>query len=265
MPELPEVETIRLQLAPLVQGRTITDAWAARSPKFSQATAAVGATFGPVRRRGKYLLFDISGGRELVIHLGMTGSLGPGGEDRSHVRAWWRLDDSSTVSFRDIRMFGRIGVISAGDYGAYPTLAALGPEPFDATFTPDSLYEAVNHSMMRVKTQLLQQRVVAGLGNIYTDEALWAAGINPWRRRITRRQADRLHAAVKEALGAGLAHGGTTLRDYRDAGGGEGEHQHHLRCYGRAGLPCEACGRPLIRRVIDGRSSTYCPVCQPSR
>lgn len=197
MPELPEVETIRRQLSPLVVGRTVSYAWAQRSPKFSQATGTVGATFGPIRRRGKYLLFGITGGRELVIHLGMTGNLEPGGEDRPHVRAWWRLDDSTTISFRDVRQFGRVGVVGAGDYVAYPTLASLGPEPFDAGFTPDSLYRAVNDSVMRVKTQLLHQRVVAGLGNIYTDEALWAAGVNPWRRRITRQEAHRLHAAVK--------------------------------------------------------------------
>ena len=113
-----------------------------------------------------------------------------------------------------------------------------------------------------MKTQLLQQRAVAGVGNIYADEALWRAGVDPAARKVTRPQAARLHAAIREVLAAALANGGTTLRDYRTVDGGTGSNQHHLDCYGRAGEPCTRCATTLRRKVLDGRGTTWCPVCQ---
>ncbi|MEO1061133.1 MAG: bifunctional DNA-formamidopyrimidine glycosylase/DNA-(apurinic or apyrimidinic site) lyase [Actinomycetota bacterium] len=263
MPELPEVETIRRGLEPVLSGRRIVDARAFPHPKFTPALDAVGPFVTGVSRRGKYLLVGLDDDRELVVHLGMTGQLRlVDGEPDPYERAAWALDDGSTLGFRDVRRFGRIRVVPSGEYGSIPTLAALGPEPFGDEFTARGLHAALSRSRARLKTQLLSQRPVAGVGNIYADEALWAARLDPGSRRISRPGAERLHAAIVEALRAGVEHGGTTLRDYRTVDDGEGGHQHHLRCYGRAGEPCDRCGELLRRRVIDGRSATSCPGCQ---
>ena len=285
MPELPEVETIRRQLAPLLTGRTITDAWAFESPRFDEAPAAIGSRITGVGRRGKYLLIGLTGGRhdrratgsgpdggggtaaELIVHLGMTGRLSvgaPSEEPDPHLRAYWVVDhdDRASLRFHDIRRFGRLAVVAAGRYDTLPTLAALGPEPDDESFTAEHLREAVNTSRRRVKTQLLSQRPVAGVGNIYADEALWRAGIDPRARRLTRAGAERLRDAVREVIAEGIDHGGTTLRDYRDATGATGNHQSSLDCYGRAGEPCPRCATTLRRSVLDGRGTTWCPTCQ---
>jgi formamidopyrimidine-DNA glycosylase len=283
MPELPEVETIRRQLAPGLLGREVVGAWAFPSPKFDEAPAAIGATVTGLRRRGKYLLADLErDGRaeELIVHLGMTGRLAidggavpgdidggavPGdshGGDEPHLRAAWLLDDGRRLSFTDVRRFGRVAVVEAGDHDRLPTLAALGPEPFDESFTPESLRRAVNGAHRHVKTHLLSQRVVAGVGNIYADESLWRSGVHPCARRLTRTRAAALRDAVRATLAEGIAHGGTTLRDYRDALGGEGSHQDALDCYGRAGEPCSRCGVLLRHTVVDARSTTFCPSCQ---
>ncbi|MCU1454453.1 MAG: mutM [Acidimicrobiales bacterium] len=265
MPELPEVETVRLGLVPLVTGRRIVDAGSHPSAKFASAPDAIGPTVTDVTRRGKYLLLELDDARHLVIHLGMTGQLrirGPQHAGDPYVRAWWELDDGSVLELRDVRRFGRVAVVPVDDHRALPTLAGLGPDPFDEAFTPALLWSGLRASRLRVKTQLLQQRVVAGVGNIYADEALWLAQVNPAARTVTRAQAERLHAALREVLAAGIANGGTTLRDYRAVSGASGTNQHFLSCYGRAGEPCLRCGVELRRRVLDGRGTTWCPTCQ---
>ncbi|MCU1351890.1 MAG: mutM [Acidimicrobiales bacterium] len=265
MPELPEVETVRVGLAPLVAGRRIVDAGGHPSGKFAPARDAIGPVITGVGRRGKYLLIALDDGRELVVHLGMTGQLRLRGAEHAgdpYVRAWWALDDGSVLELRDVRRFGRVAVLPAGDHRSLPTLHALGPEPFDDAFTPERLWSAMRSSPVRVKTRLLNQRVVAGVGNIYADEALWQARVNPAARTLTRPQAARLHAALRTVLAAGIANGGTTLRDYRAVSGAEGRNQHHLACYGRAGEPCARCGTTLRRRVLDARGTTWCPTCQ---
>ncbi|MGB3411976.1 MAG: bifunctional DNA-formamidopyrimidine glycosylase/DNA-(apurinic or apyrimidinic site) lyase [Microthrixaceae bacterium] len=289
MPELPEVETIRRQLEPRLVGATITDSWTFGTPKFSDAPLALGSSINSVRRLGKYLLMGLTsatGGeagaepveegseasgpteRELIVHLGMTGRLavidssagGPTGF--SHIRASWELTGDRTLVFDDVRRFGRIAVVEFGDYRSLPTLFALGPEPFGDSFTPESLREAINGSRRAIKTQLLSQRVVAGVGNIYADEALWLAGVHPRSQRLTWAQAVLLRDEIRNVLRSGIDDGGTTLRNYRDADGGSGSHQERLLCYGRAGQDCRRCGSILRRIVVDARSTTYCPVCQ---
>ena len=280
VPELPEVETIRRQLEPRLVGRSVTEAWAFPSPKFDQAPGATGRRVVDVRRRGKYLLVGLaprtgSGGAgstsELVVHLGMTGRLAveDGRSDAStaverhpHLRAWWSLDDEHVLTFHDTRRFGRIAVVGAGRYDGLPTLAALGPEPDDDDFTGEHLRRSVNAGRRRVKTALLSQRPVAGVGNIYADEALWRAGVDPRSRRLTKAGAARLRDAVREVLQEGIDHGGTTLRDYVDADGAAGTNQHRLDCYGRAGQDCHRCGSTLRGAVLDARSTTWCPTCQ---
>jgi formamidopyrimidine-DNA glycosylase len=271
VPELPEVETIRRQLAPVLLGRRIEAAGGHASPKFATASEATGATVAGVRRRGKYLLVDLDHERELVIHLGMTGRirLRSGGSGATvgssadpYLRAWWQLEGDEVLELADIRRFGRVAVVAQGDYASLPTLAALGPEPLTPDFTPDGFYDSLHRSGVRLKTQLLNQRVVAGVGNIYADEALWAGGIDPATRRLSRRRAAALHDALRDVLARGIANGGTTLRDYRTFSGATGRNQHELRCYGRAGQECRRCGTQLRRRLIDGRSTTSCPSCQ---
>ena len=264
VPELPEVETVRRGLEPLVSGRRIVDAGGHPSPKFRAAAEAIGATAVAVERRGKYLLLPLDDGRRLVIHLGMTGQLRLRPDHLPvdpYIRAWWQLDDSRTLELRDVRRFGRVAVVD-DDLTGLPTLAALGPEPFDPAFTPASLWTSIRASSARVKTQLLNQRVVAGVGNIYADEALWRAQVDPSARRLSRPAAERLHPAIVDVLLEGIEHGGTTLRDYRTVDGGSGENQHRLDCYGRAGEPCRRCGTVLRRTVVDARGTTSCPRCQ---
>lgn len=265
MPELPEVETIRRQLAPRLQSRRIQGAHSHESEKFTPAKETVGTTIQALSRKGKYLITALDDGRELIIHLGMTGSLAiaPDTPADPYIRAWWQLDGNEFLAYRDIRRFGRIRCVSAGQYDTIPTLAAQGPDALSADFTPEGFYQALRKSRRRIPTQLLSQKPVAGVGNIYGTEALWVAGIHPAKRRISRSAATSLHAALLEVLKAGLANGGTTLRDYRNADGGEGSHQNALACYGRSGQPCLRCETPLQHRVYDARTLTFCPQCQP--
>ena len=280
MPELPEVETVRRQLEPRLVGAVVAEAWAFPSPKFTDAPAATGARITAVGRRGKYLLVALAGpadqpDRELVVHLGMTGRLsvrptvpaGRGPDERvdlddAYLRARWHLADGRSLDFHDVRRFGRIAVVPTGEYERLATLAALGPEPWDPAFDGPSLRTYVNGRRRYVKTLLLSQRPVAGVGNIYADEALWRAEVHPQARRLTRAQADRLADTVREVLTEGVANGGTTLRDYRDADGAQGANQHHLDCYGRGGEPCNRCGTELRSTVVDARGTTFCPTCQ---
>ncbi len=268
MPELPEVETIRLQLEPQLQDAEIVDGGSHWSAKFTPALEAVGTQINTIRRRGKYLLLGLTSGYELIIHLGMTGRLAlrqphKGQLDHPHLRAWWMLDNGSVLTFHDIRRFGRVYVVQRGNYAASPTLANLGPEPWDPTFTARSLFEFVKKSNRHLKTLLLSQRPVAGLGNIYADEALWLAKINPATRTLSLKRAQRLVDGIQTSLASGLSHGGTTIGDYVDTLGQKGKNQHELHCYGRAGEPCERCSNVLARNLLDARSTTWCRTCQP--
>ena len=266
MPELPEVETVRRQIEPLVVGRRITEAWGHPSAKFAAAPEASGATIASVGRRGKYLLLGLDDARELIVHLGMTGQLRlrPAEVD-PYVRAWWPLDDGAILELRDVRRFGRIGVVPVGEYVSLPTLAAQGPEPWDRRLDDGGLWRNLRRSKMRIKTQLLSQRPMAGVGNIYADEGLWRAGIHPARRSITKREAEGLLGGLRQVLEQGIANGGTTLRDYRTPHGDVGRHQFELECYGRAGEPCGRCGDELRRSLVDARGTTHCPQCQRRR
>jgi formamidopyrimidine-DNA glycosylase len=271
LPELPEVETIRRQLEPLVTGRWVFEAGSHPSAKFTPARELVGASFTGLGRRGKYLLFGLDDGRELVAHLGMTGGFAvdeslPNPPD-PHLRAWWRLGadptrPAGTLLFNDVRRFGRLRVVSAGDYSSIPTLAAAGPEPFDPDFDGIRFWKRLRSSRRMLKTKLLSQRPIAGVGNIYADEALWLAAINPRVTRIGPDRSSDLLVALRHVLQQGIDNGGTTLRDYRTVEGTPGGNQLRLQVYGRAGQPCARCGNRLRSDVLDGRSTTWCPRCQ---
>jgi formamidopyrimidine-DNA glycosylase len=263
MPELPEVETIRRELEPLVLGRTLGEAWAFPHPKFVAALDAVGGTVTVVGRRGKYLLLGLHDDRELVVHLGMTGSLSVRPLERvddPYMRAWWSIGADEALAFRDVRRFGRLAVASGGAYAG--TLAVQGPDALDPTVTSDDLWRSLRASKRAIKTQLLSQRPLAGVGNIYADEALWRARVDPRARTITRAKAAALLEALREVLSSSLDNGGTTLRDYRTVTGESGRNQEQLACYGRYGEPCLRCATILRRTVLDGRTTTWCPTCQ---
>lgn len=260
MPELPEVESVRLDLLRIV-GWEITRAWADSALKYQSAAGAIGRITG-VLRRGKHLGIELEHG-VLAIHLGMTGQVLIDPPEVSHVRAEFILRDSygeeHRLVFRDPRRFGKACLVESFD----AVVAKLGPEPFSPEALP-SLVAALSKTSRPVKAVLLDQTVIAGVGNIYADEALFAAKIRPSTKgsSLSKSRTRALAAAVAAAIERGLANGGTTLRDYRRADGSEGEHQHQLQVYGRSGEPCVVCGTPLVATTVAQRTSTYCSHCQ---
>ena len=266
MPELPEVESVRRQLAPRIVGRRIVEVTATPQARFSSVDLARGRHVEALRRRGKYLLADLDAGLELILHLGMTGSFRVRGEagwtPDPYVRATFWLDDASIVDFRDIRRFGTIAVVDAGAYDGLATLAALGPEPLSDAFDPRQFARALARTEMPVKPWLLSQRPVAGVGNIYADEALWRARINPHSRRVGPQRARALWQAIREVLAEAIEREGTTFRDYQMVNGESGRNADFLVAYGQGGRPCPRCATPLRKVTLAGRGTTYCPRCQ---
>ncbi len=261
MPELPEVESVRRQLAPQLTGRRVVTVWADLQRRFDAVDLLAGRRVEAVTRRGKFLLLTLDAPLEAVLHLGMTGSLRFNVVD-AYARARLALDDGRELVFRDPRRFGRLSVIDRGDYRGIPTLAALGPEPLERGFDPDVFAEALARTRAPVKAALLGQRIVAGVGNIYADEALWRARIHPASRHVGPVRAHRLHATIREVLAAAVEREGTTFRDYQMVNGDSGRYADFLDVYGKAGLPCRRCGRTLRHAVVAQRGTTYCPACQ---
>ena len=274
MPELPEVETVRRQLEPVLVGRRfervrIYDPRLVRPYEPAEVAAELEAErVAAVQRRGKYLIVEFEGGRVLLIHLRMTGSLlrAPDGSlpDDPHRRAVVRLDDGSVVAYRDVRRFGTWLLLEPGE--AEPYLAArVGEEPLDALFTAARLGERLAGRRTTLKAALLDQRTLAGIGNIYADEALWRARLNPLRvaSGLDRNELRRLHRGIRAALKYGLVRQGSTLRDYRLPDGSGGSMQDEFRVYGRRDEPCDRCGTPITRAQVAGRTTWFCPTCQP--
>jgi formamidopyrimidine-DNA glycosylase len=272
MPELPEVETVRRRLEPVLTGRRfdrveITDARLVR-PYEPDAVAAEleGERVASVERRGKYLIVRFETDRVLLIHLRMTGSLRHstnGLDDDPHRRALVTLDDGSDVAYRDVRRFGTWLLLEPGELDAY-LAPRLCEEPLDALFTAARLGRLLESRRAPVKAALLDQRTLAGMGNIYVDEALWRAKIHPLRpaESLDRKELARLHRAVRTSLEHGLARQGSTLRDYRLPDGESGSMQHEFKVYGRDGEPCDRCGTPLVKIRVAGRGTWFCPTCQ---
>ena len=265
MPELPEVESVRKQLDPELRGRKVTEVWFDPLPsiprEFLDLERAEGRTIEHVGRRGKFLIAPLDEGLELIMHLGMTGSFRFDLDD-PYVRAQLWLDDDRTLAFRDVRRFGRMAVVDKGDYAKIPTLAMLGPEPLSDEFDPDTFADVLARTNSPIKPFLLSQRPVAGVGNIYADEALWQAGIHPRSRRVGRSRAHLLHEAIRAVLAASIEREGTTFRDFQMVNGESGRNVDFLHAYGREGLPCSRCGAELRKIVLGGRGTTYCPSCQ---
>jgi len=274
VPELPEVETVRASLEPAVVGRRferveIADPRLTRPLDPDEVAAELGGeVVDSLERRGKYLVFRFRSGRVLLIHLRMTGSLGHHRNgalpDDPHRRAVVRLDDGSDVTYRDVRRFGTWLLLEPGEDAPYLT-ERIGEEPLGRSFTTQALAERFKRRRAPVKAAILDQRAAAGMGNIYADEALWRARIHPLTPAggLTRAEIRRLHRGIKDALRAGIARQGTTLRDYRTPTGARGSMQGELRVYGRTDEPCFRCGTPIAKTRAAGRGTWYCPTCQP--
>jgi formamidopyrimidine-DNA glycosylase len=273
MPELPEVETIRLALEPHVVGRTferveILDPRLVRPfEPLAVAAELEGERVAALERRGKYLIVRFESGRVLLIHLRMTGSLrhAAGGElgDDPYRRAVVRLDDGSDVAYRDVRRFGTWRLLAPEELDDYLG-QRLGREPLERSFTAKRLGGRLANRRAPLKAALLDQRTVAGLGNIYVDEALWRARLHPLREAgsLDDDELQRLTTAIRQSLRAGLARQGASLRDYSTPDGSRGRAQERFRVYGRAGEPCPRCGTPVDKIRAGGRGTWYCPTCQ---
>jgi len=277
MPELPEVETVRRDLEARVLGRTITRcSIAPGAPRLVQLVPPAefcrqltGRSIAGLRRRGKYLIVDLDDGRAWVIHRRMSGNIlyrTPADPPDDYVRAVFSLDDGHELRWTDLRKFGTMWLVE----DATMVIEALGPEPLDAAFTPQVLRDRARRRTAPIKSVLLDQTVLAGMGNLYTDEALHAARIHPLRpaNKLTPSDYERLHAGILAALRMGIegrgSSLGTTLRDHINVDGAPGSSQLTVKAYGREGEPCTACGSIMRRIKVGGRSSVFCPKCQPA-
>jgi formamidopyrimidine-DNA glycosylase len=274
MPELPEVEVIRRGLAPLLVGRRFLAVQVGPKRLRQQSSPrelrrwVQGRRLNNLRRRGKYLRFNLEGGVTLLIHLGMTGRLlvgPPAAPARPHVHLVFQLEGGLDLFFQDTRRFGQVLVYPPGVAPA--PLAQVGAEPFSRKVTPDWLLEQARGRSRPIKNFLLDARVLAGIGNIYACEILMAAGLHPAIPvgRLTREDWDRVLTETRRILKHAIRKGGTTVANYLNSKGEAGLFQLELLAYGRAGQPCPRCGARIIRLVQAGRSTFFCPVCQSDK
>jgi formamidopyrimidine-DNA glycosylase len=284
MPELPEVETVRRGLAPAMEGKRIIRAETRRPdlrfpfpPNFGARVS--GARLIALGRRAKYLIGELSTGEALIMHLGMTGRFTitekkkkgrPGefhhetGGDPTHDHVVFELEGGTTVTFNDPRRFGSMDLWPLGELDSYPSLEGLGPEPISNAFSGAYLREAFKGKKAPVKAALLDQRMVAGLGNIYVSEALFRSGINPEKLAgaIRPDRLERLAEEVRKVIDEAIVAGGSSISDFANTSGELGYFQHRFQVYDREGEPCVVCARPVKRIVQSGRSTFYCGKCQ---
>lgn len=274
MPELPEAETIIRGLEPALVGRTISGTDIVHPDVLRESPSAFsrrvrGREIVGIERRGKNIVIRLSGDGVLAVNLGMTGRLLPsaagGGEPSGtrHPAVRFGLDDGETLVFDDTRRFGTLECLSSEEW--LVRSQRMGPEPLAEAFTCEALWRGLRPSRSPIRSWLLDQRKIAGVGNIYANEALFLAGVHPARRArtLTRKEACALHKGVQVVLQRAIEAGGTTLRDYRDASGARGRYATRLAVYGRDGEPCLGCESDVQRAVFGGRSAFYCPTCQP--
>ena len=282
MPELPEVETVRRGLAPVMEGVVIARADVNRPDlrwpfPAQMAERITGQRVERLRRRSKYVLADLSSGETLLIHLGMSGRMlisgdplgqfvheHPAADKHDHVV--FHMENGARITFNDPRRFGAMDLMETAREAEHKLLAVLGPEPLSNDFHEAILVNALKGRNMPVKSALLDQRIVAGLGNIYVCETLFRAGISPARKagRIAAVRVAAMVPIIRDILGEAIEAGGSSLRDFRQADGELGYFQHSFDVYGREGQPCktEGCDAKITRIVQSGRSSFYCPQCQ---
>lgn len=282
MPELPEVETVRRGLAPVMEGIVIAGADVNRPDlrwPFPERMAErlTGQRVERLRRRSKYILADLSSGETLLIHLGMSGRMLISGDPlgqfahdhppaQKHDHVVFHMENGARITFNDPRRFGAMDLLETAAAAQHKLLAVLGPEPLSNDFHESILIEAFKDRNTPVKSALLDQRIVAGLGNIYVCEVLFRAGISPKRkaRRIATGRVGAMVPIIRKVLEDAIDAGGSSLKDFRQADGELGYFQHSFDVYGREGEPCrgEGCSGTIERAVQSGRSSFYCPACQ---
>ena len=280
MPELPEVETVRRGLAPAMEGRVIAAAEVRRPDlrfPFPErfAERLTGRRVERLRRRAKYLMADLSSGETVIMHLGMSGRFTVAdetldifvhetGADPKHDHVLLRMEGGAEVVFNDPRRFGFMEMWPTADMANYPRFRDLGPEPLSNAFSGPVLSAALAGKQTPIKAALLDQSVVAGLGNIYVCEALFRAGVSPRRKAasVAGRRAERLAPAIREILAEAVEAGGSSISDYAKADGSLGYFQHRFAVYGREGEACGVCGSRVKRFVQSGRSTFYCGRCQ---
>lgn len=273
MPELPEVETVKRTLAPAI-GQTIirvstSDKKLRRDvPASTLRKTCKGATLTEVRRYGKYILIDLGDRPQgLLIHLGMSGRLRLMDNKEpvvKHTHAQWRLSNGVDLRFSDPRRFGSIELFDANNEKSHPSLAHMGPDPLIQGIDDALFYQAIHKSKRSIKTIILDQRVLAGVGNIYASEALWRAKVSPLMpgTDLNKKQCRSIGKGLIESFEHALTNGGTSLKDFVSADGKEGGHAHYLWVYGREGHPCRRCETPIQKQTIAARASYFCPKCQ---
>ncbi len=273
MPELPEVEGVRHYLDPLLAGRTVLSAEVIRPKIIARPDAAAfceavtGRTFAGVGRRAKFLLLRLKDGGTVILHLRMTGLplVVPAAAPREkHTHVIFHLDGDDDLRYIDYRQFGRFWLLEPGETDDFTGMAKLGPEPLTRAFGPKTLEKALVNRKAPIKACLLDQTVVAGLGNIYADEVLFAAGVRPDRAAdaLTAAETARIARCTKKILTAAVAKDRMTRTEYEAQHGAERRDAERLNVYGRKGQPCVQCGTPLLRITVGQRSSYFCPKCQ---
>jgi formamidopyrimidine-DNA glycosylase len=272
MPELPEVEHAARSLGAQILGRTIVAVtkldWQrmVETPAIEQFLDLLpGRRVLAAGRRAKWIVLTLDGGWTLALHLRMSGSLtvhGPDAQPDVYTHLVLLLDDGRQVFFHDTRKFGRARLLDSAGLSLLD--GAHGVEPLSEAFTPQVLAELLGRRRARLKPLLLDQKVIAGIGNIYADEALWNAQIHPLRSSdsLSEDEVARLHSGIRLALLQGLEHGGSTLRDYRNGYGESGSNQEHFNVYDRQGQPCQRCGTPIVKITVGQRGTHFCPFCQ---
>lgn len=272
MPELPEVETIRRTLNQHVLNLKIDEVilrWTGAVSGYDDLPfekVVKGLRIHSIERRGKYLLMTLEDGWSLIAHMRMTGRLNyysTSHEPEKHTHVVLKLSKGE-LHFTDTRKFGRLQLVRTGERLELPSLKRLGPEPLEEGFTHQELGRKLVHRKVALKIALLDQTVVAGLGNIYVDESLFQAGLSPVRmaNSLTEDELTCLHHSIRSVLQAGVDAQGTSFRDYRDANGEKGAFQEALKVYGRAGEACTKCGQPLDKTRLGGRTTVFCKNCQ---
>lgn len=280
MPELPEVETVRRGLLPVMEGQRIATAQVNRPDlRFplpeKMAERLTGQTVLNLRRRSKYILADLTSGETLLIHLGMSGRMlisgtilgefhHPHPAPQKHDHVVLTMDSGAQITFNDARRFGSMDLMPTADWQAHKLLAGLGPEPLGNDFNETYLAQRLKGRATPIKSALLDQTVLSGLGNIYVCEVLHRANVAPNRlaKDLTPSETAQLVPLIRTVLTEAIEAGGSSLRDYRQTDGELGYFQHTFRVYDREGQPCTTCGTPIMRLVQSGRSSFYCPNCQ---
>ncbi|GMG60325.1 DNA-formamidopyrimidine glycosylase [Tetragenococcus halophilus] len=274
MPELPEVETVRKGLVTLVQDKTVAEV-IVRWPKIIESPAVdtfcqelIGQAINDVERRGKFLIFEFTD-FDLISHLRMEGKYEYTPKNTEapvdkHTHVIFKFTDGSQLSYHDVRKFGRMALVEKGQYPFYKGIKQLGPEPVEEEFSLQAFEKKLQHSSSLIKPLLLNQKVVAGLGNIYADEVLWLAKIHPQQpaRTLTKKEAESLHQAIIAILAKAVRAGGTTIRSYKNALGEAGFFQVRLNVYGKTGEPCPRCETPIKKIKVAQRGTHFCPHCQ---